>query len=137
MLDRWTVLATMDTTVCTAYVDFNVPGKANAPPIGLKATVWELSRSLPTGTVEKYAIEFTDVSGRLSPITVPVTTYVQVDRPTGDDNISPETVPPFNSNNIHGAVLSVCIIHAMSCEVCMKAIGERCMIECVPDVVRS
>ena len=102
ILHRWSVLATMNTTDCTAYVDFNVPGFPNAPPIGLKATVWELSRSLPAGTVDKYAIEFTDVSGRLSPMRVPMTTYVQVDGSKGDGMILPVTVtaPAFNSNQI-------------------------------------
>ena len=142
VLHRWSVVATMNTTDCTAYVDFNVPGFANAPPIGLKATVWELSRSLPAGTVAKYAIEFTDLSGRLSPMTVPMTTYVQVDGSKGDDIILPVTVtvPAFNSNKIlhsnddkrRGAVFSVYVMYAMLREVhALQAIGEHAMIECV------
>ena len=83
----------MDTTFCDATVDFNVPDKLNPPPIELLATVWTLSRSLPTGRVEKYVIEFTDPSGKLIPSAVPIATWIQVDPSTKDD-----TTPPKSSS---------------------------------------
>ena len=111
--------ATLDMVFCDAHVDFNVPGKPNPPPTALLATFWKLWRPLATKTTEKYAIEFTDTSGTLAPIAVPLTTYVQIDRPAGyeipsiqddyyvpvDDIETPESKSP-------GAVFSVYIIHA-------------------------
>ena len=74
-------MAEMDTTFCDTYVDFNVPDKPNPPPIELVAKIWKLWRSLPTGKkVEKYAIEFTDMTGQLAATVVPLNTWVQVDR---------------------------------------------------------
>ena len=84
---RWTVHATMDMLFCDASVNFNVPGKHKASSTELLATVWKLRRSLPTGTIEKYAIEFTDVGGSLGSTGVPLNTWVQVDASVVDESV--------------------------------------------------
>ena len=38
----WTVRAELDTKLCTATIDFNVPGKPSPPPVNLTATVIHL-----------------------------------------------------------------------------------------------
>ena len=77
VLDRWAVHATIDPIYCNASVDFIVPGKPNPPSNKLTATIWTQSRFVSTGTVEKYAIEWTDPSGKLVPSAVPLNTWVQ------------------------------------------------------------
>ena len=71
--------ATMDPVSCAGFVDFNVPGKLNPSPIKLAATVWTQSLYLPTGALEKYAIEFTDPSGILASPSAPLNTWVQLE----------------------------------------------------------
>ena len=70
----------MDLKFCNASVDFNVPGKSNPPPVKLTATVWKQSRFLKSGELYKYAIEFTDPSGTLALPSMPLNTWVQVER---------------------------------------------------------
>ena len=77
--DRWTVHATMEPKLCTAIVDFNVPGKSNPPPVKLLATVCTQSRFLPAGTIKKRTIEWTDPSGKLAPPSVPLNTWLQLE----------------------------------------------------------
>ena len=77
--DRWIVYARMDPELCTAIVDFNVPGKSNPPPVKLVATVSTQSRFLPTGTIKKYAIEWTDPSGKLASPSMPLNAWVQME----------------------------------------------------------
>ena len=67
----------MDPILCNAVVDFDIPGKPNPPPVKLTATVWTQSQYLPTGTLEKYAIEWTDPSGKLASPSTPLNTWVQ------------------------------------------------------------
>ena len=69
----------MDPKLCSAIVDFNVPGKPNPPAVKLTATVWMMSLPVPTGTLKKYAIEWTDPSGTLAAPSVPLNTWVQAD----------------------------------------------------------
>ena len=73
----------MNPVFCNASVNFNVPGKSKPPPVNLTATVWTHSRSLPTGTLEKYAIEFTDPSGELASPSVLLNTWVQMENVAG------------------------------------------------------
>ena len=73
----------MDPVSCAGFVDFNVPGKLNPSPIKLAATVWTQSLYLPTGALEKYAIEFTDPSGILASPSVPLNTWVQLENVAG------------------------------------------------------
>ena len=69
----------MDPVFCNATVDFNETGKSHPWPVKLTATVWTLSLLLPTETLTKYAIEFTDPSGKLASPRVPLNTWVQSD----------------------------------------------------------
>ena len=69
----------MTPEMCTAVVDFNVPGKKKPPPVKLMATVCTQSRVLPTGTIEKYIIEWNDPSGTLAPPSVPLNTWLQLE----------------------------------------------------------
>ena len=69
----------MDPKACTSVVDFNVPGQKDAPPVKLMLTVWMMSLPVPTGTLRKYAIEWTDPSGTLAAPSVPLNTWVQAD----------------------------------------------------------
>ena len=75
--DRWTVHANLDPMLCTASVDFNVPGKPKPPPVTLTATVWTQSHFLPKSTEEKYLIEFTDPTGTLASASAPLNVWVQ------------------------------------------------------------
>ena len=89
----------MDPISCTAIVNFNVPKKNNPPPVNLTATVWILKHELPSGVLEKYAIEWTDPSGTLAPPSVPVNTWVQAERiffhgHVGDSVMSHKFRPP-------------------------------------------
>ena len=104
-MDRWNVSAKIDPLFCNASVDFNVPGKPNPPPINLTATIWTESRRLPTRTVYKNAIEFTDPSGTLALPSVPLNTWVQVARPgisTPPLSDSPEGYTCFPHTDIAG-----------------------------------
>ena len=56
----WTVVAPVDLQTCEMYVDFNVSGKPNPPPVSLTATFYTLQPAA------KYAIEFTDPSRTIS-----------------------------------------------------------------------
>ena len=66
----------MDPIFCNAFVDFNVPGKPNPPPSKLTATVWKQSRFLPTATLGKTAIIFTNPGGNLASSSVPLNMWV-------------------------------------------------------------
>ena len=77
---RWVVEAEMDPITCTAIVNFKVPGRLNRLlPDDLLATIWTRSRSVDAGTHKRYVIEFTDPKGMLTPSSVPVNAWVQVD----------------------------------------------------------
>ena len=82
----------MDPNTCSAIVDFNVPGKSNPPPVKLTATVWAQSRAVATGTLKKYAIEFTDPSGKLASPSVPLNAWVQVE--SSSQKIDPSLSAP-------------------------------------------
>ena len=69
----------MDMRFCNASVDFDVPGRRNPPPIKFTATVWKQSYYLSTGTIEKYAIEWTDPSGTLASASTPLNAWVQME----------------------------------------------------------
>ena len=80
VVHSWTVQATMDLKFCNATVDFNVPGKPTPLPVKQTATIWRQSRYLTTGILYKHAIEFTDPSGTLALSSVPLNTWVQVEK---------------------------------------------------------
>ena len=89
----------MDPIFCNATVDFNVPGKPNPPPVKLAATVWTQSHFMPTGTLKKYALEFTHLVGStLGSPSVPLNTWVQLVHLTGD------TITPPKSSHVGDAV---------------------------------
>ena len=69
----------MDPERCNALVDFNIPGYPKPPPVPVRitATVWIQSLQLPTGTIKKYVIEWTDLSGKITSPSVPMNTWVQ------------------------------------------------------------
>ena len=69
----------MDPIFCNATVDFNVPGKPNPPPVKLAATIWTQSHFMPTGIVEKYAIEFTHLFRGTLASPGPLNTWVQIE----------------------------------------------------------
>ena len=77
--NSWIVQATMDPIFCNATVDFNVPGKPNPPPVKLAATIWTQSHFMPTGIVEKYAIEFTHLFRGTLASPGPLNTWVQIE----------------------------------------------------------
>ena len=68
----------MDMVSCNASVDFNVPGKSNAPPRYLTMTVWKQSRRATTGVFTKHVLVFTDPSGTVAPPSMPLKTWVQL-----------------------------------------------------------
>ena len=101
--------ATIDPEFCTAVVDFDVPGKPNPPSVRLTATVGIQSRFLLTGTLEKYAIEWTDPSGRLGPPSVPLNTWVQMEDVAGTKSCiqgSPMVFKDLNDENLKLVTLS-------------------------------
>ena len=83
----------MDLIYCNASVDFNVPGKPNAPPVRLTATVWKQSRYLTTGVLLKNAIEFTDPSGTLGLPSMPLNTWVQSQKSFSHEYYFPDVEP--------------------------------------------
>ena len=87
-LGSWVVSAKLDTKFCNASIDFDVPGKPDPPPVTLTATFWTESHYMPTGTVKKNAIEFTDPSGTIGPRSVPLNTWVQLDKFATEQNPS-------------------------------------------------
>ena len=100
----------MDMIFCDTSVNFNVPGQRKAPSTELLATVWIQSLPVPTGTLKKYAIEWTDPSGTLAPPSVPVNTWVQAEkvlytRHTGRKIMS-RYLPPLKTTRAGDAVFS-------------------------------
>jgi len=74
----WVVKAHINTTSCTASIDFNVPGKPNPPPVNLTATLFEsMSVKEP-----KAGMWFTDPSGTLAKSDFPLNEWVQIERST-------------------------------------------------------
>ena len=103
--------ASMDMIFCDTSVNFNVPGQRKAPSTELLATVWKLRRFIPTGTIEKYAIEFTDVGGSLGSTAVPLNTWVQIDDLSEAESlIEEEATSPATSPLIGDAFVSMCVI---------------------------
>ena len=76
-------------------MDFNVPGKRNPAPINVTATVWTGSYQQSTGTIEKYAIVFTDPTGTLVSASAPLYTWVQLENFTtiANSNEAPKNLP--------------------------------------------
>jgi len=71
--DDWIVNAKFDPTSCSAMVDFNVPGKADHPPVPLLATYW-VERASREDT--RQAFEFTDPSGTLAAASKPLNRWI-------------------------------------------------------------
>ena len=105
VVNSWTVHATMDLVYCTATVDFNVPGKSNPPPVTLLATVWKQTRYLTTGVLHKNAIEFTDPSGTLALPSVPLKTWVQMEKTFVREYDFPD-VEPRGCFEPHGSLMA-------------------------------
>merc|ERR1712003_501478 len=70
----WVVKAQMDSSSCSAVVDFNVPGKPSPPPVKLLATLFRTWTPAPL--VFKTQLEFTDPSGTLADASVPLNHWV-------------------------------------------------------------
>lgn len=85
--------ATLDPVYCNAFVDFNVTGKSDRKSSKLIATIWKQSRVIPTGTFEKNAIEFTDLSGKLINIWVQADDAVTKSDPGPPPNLCIEGSP--------------------------------------------
>merc|ERR1712039_980659 len=66
----WVVKSELDSTSCSASIDFNVPGKPSPPPVSLTATLWYTS--LAATLAGKTEFEFTDPSGTLAPASSPL-----------------------------------------------------------------
>ena len=67
------------TNYSASWGSTNASRKSNLPPVTLIATVWTLSHALPSQTRKKYAIEWTDPSGKLTPPSVPLNIWVQTE----------------------------------------------------------
>jgi len=70
----WLVTAKLDPESCNATVDFNVPGKPNPPPVKLMATFWSMHKA--SSSASKYALAFTDPSGKLAPPEQPLNIWI-------------------------------------------------------------
>jgi hypothetical protein len=68
------VHAELDTDDCTAWVDFNVPGKPNPPPVSLLVTIWNMEHLHGGGA--KLVFEFTDPSGTIASADSPLNHWV-------------------------------------------------------------
>ena len=73
--ETWVVHALVDSTDCSATVDFNVPGKPNPPSVNLTATFWLMVP--PSTSTPKIALVFTDPSGTLADSAMPLNTWIQ------------------------------------------------------------
>merc|ERR1711976_504159 len=72
---EWMVKAKFDQKSCSASVDFNVPGKADHPPVPLLATYW-LEHSVMSNPATRQAFEFTDPTGTLAPASMPLNRWI-------------------------------------------------------------
>ena len=94
----------MDLKFCNASVDVNIADKQNPPPVKLTATIWKQSRFLKSGELYKYAIEFTDPSGTLASPSMPLKTWVQVEKSPGfeaySDGYEYENCSALNGSSI-------------------------------------
>jgi len=70
----WKIDTQIDCTTGDMMVDFNVPGKADHPPVPLLATRWETSSMQSSKTV----FEFTDPSGTLDDPARPLNQWVDI-----------------------------------------------------------
>eukprot|EP00746_Dinoflagellata_sp_MGD_P138382 gnl/MRDRNA2_/MRDRNA2_72029_c0_seq1.p1 gnl/MRDRNA2_/MRDRNA2_72029_c0~~gnl/MRDRNA2_/MRDRNA2_72029_c0_seq1.p1 ORF type:complete len:236 (-),score=46.17 gnl/MRDRNA2_/MRDRNA2_72029_c0_seq1:145-852(-) len=75
---NWVVTTEVDQRTCSAIVDFNVPGKVNAPPVSLTCTLWSSAADTGTLTAKKAEFGFTDPSGQLAPPGFPLNRWVQL-----------------------------------------------------------
>ena len=60
---------------CVAFLDFNVTGKTDYPPVPLKMSMW-IMESIAYPSAVKLAFEFTDPSETLAPQTQPLNTWL-------------------------------------------------------------
>lgn len=72
---EWIVTTKFDQTSCSASVDFNVPGKADHPPVPLLATYW-LEHNVMSNPATRQAFEFTDPTGTLAPASMPLNRWI-------------------------------------------------------------
>lgn len=78
--ETWTVKATFNNELCSAIVDFNVPGKPSPPPVKITLTLWHaLGSSREGDAVSKTTFEFTDPSGKLAPASFPLNKWVELE----------------------------------------------------------
>ena len=75
--ETWIVHAKLDSSACTATVDFDVPGKPSPPPVPLLLTVWSMS-TIGHGHASKLTMEFTDPSETIAPKDMPLNHWVQL-----------------------------------------------------------
>jgi len=78
----WEIDTTFDCSSKQMMVDFDVPGKADHPPVPLQATKWETSSMLNS----KVVLEFNDPTGTLDYPTKPLNQWVDLAR------VSPPTL---------------------------------------------
>lgn len=76
--ENWVVTSEINQMTCSSTVDFNVPGKPNAPPVSLTATLWSSATDAGTVTVKKTEFGFTDPSGQMAPPGFPLNRWVQL-----------------------------------------------------------
>mmetsp|Transcript_58231 Transcript_58231/g.160984 ORF Transcript_58231/g.160984 Transcript_58231/m.160984 type:complete len:288 (+) Transcript_58231:78-941(+) len=82
--ETWEVGATVDPALCTASVDFRVPGKPSPPSVALAATLWTSFAVGPRGGLARKTVyEFTDPSGFLAPAAFPLNHWVQLGEAQG------------------------------------------------------
>jgi len=75
----WVVKSKLNTKLCSAIINFNVPGKPSPPPVNLTATLY----AAITGrefVQRKTEFEFTDPTGKLADNDFPLNRWVQISK---------------------------------------------------------
>ena len=80
--ETW-VVNTQISAMCTATIDFNVPGKPNPPPISLLGTIWQMASK--SGYVKR-SVEFTDPTSTLAPAKMPLNEWIMLADDLSSDN---------------------------------------------------
>merc|ERR1712032_139949 len=75
---EWKVKAKFDHKSCSASVHFDVPGKADHPPVPLLATFWGEENTMAYAREIRETFEFTDPTGTLAKASMPLNRWIEL-----------------------------------------------------------
>merc|ERR1712032_509423 len=74
----WIIKTKFDQKSCSASVDFDVPGKADHPPVPLLATFWVEENTMTYAREIRETFEFTDPTGTLAKASMPLNRWIEL-----------------------------------------------------------